>query len=61
VRLDGAVAAGPGDAAWIANAARNAAANAPVEDNERIPSTYRRELLEALVHDALADAVERAG
>jgi carbon-monoxide dehydrogenase medium subunit len=60
MRLDRAVRSGTGDAAWIAQAAREVAAAAPIEDNERISSDYRRELLEILVLDALADALERA-
>jgi len=58
VRL--AVAPGAGDAAWCAQAARAVADAAPVEDNERIPADYRRELLASLVRDVLADAMERA-
>ena len=57
VRL--AVQPGAGDAAWIDATARQAAADAPVEENERISAEYRRELIEALARDALADAVER--
>jgi aerobic carbon-monoxide dehydrogenase medium subunit len=60
VRLDNAVEAGNGDAAWIARSARAVAAAAPIEENERSPVAYRRELVEALAHDALADAVGRA-
>jgi carbon-monoxide dehydrogenase medium subunit len=60
VRLDRAVTPGAADAAWVARAAREVAVAAPIEENERIPSDYRRELLESLVHDALSDAVERA-
>ena len=43
-----------------AEAARAAAAAAPVEDNERFSAEYRRELVEALTRDALTDALERA-
>lgn len=60
VRLDGVIEAGSGDATWIARSARAVAAAAPIEENERSPVEYRRELVEALAHDALADAVERA-
>jgi carbon-monoxide dehydrogenase medium subunit len=60
VRLDNAIESGNGDAGWIARSARAVAVAAPIEENERISVAYRRELVEALVHDALADAVERA-
>lgn len=60
VRLDHAVEPGRGDAAWAAAAARAVAAAAPIEPNERIPASYRRELVEALAGDALRDAAERA-
>jgi CO/xanthine dehydrogenase FAD-binding subunit len=50
---------GAGDAGWIDATARRAAADAPVEQNERISADYRRELVEALARDALADALER--
>jgi aerobic carbon-monoxide dehydrogenase medium subunit len=60
VRLDRAVEAGNGDATWIARSACAVAAAAPIEENERSPVEYRRELVEALAHDALTDAVERA-
>jgi aerobic carbon-monoxide dehydrogenase medium subunit len=60
VRLDHAIESGRGNAGWIARSARAVAAAAPIEENERISVAYRRELVEALAHDALADAVERA-
>jgi carbon-monoxide dehydrogenase medium subunit len=59
VRLDRAVEAGSGDAAWLVRSARAVAAAAPIEENERSSVEYRRELVEALAHDALADAVGR--
>jgi carbon-monoxide dehydrogenase medium subunit len=59
VRLDQAVPPGSGDADWATQTARAVAAAAPVEENERIPVAYRRELVEALTCDALKDAVER--
>jgi len=59
LRLD-APAGGNVDATWAAEAARAAAAAAPVEDNERFSAEYRRELVEALARDALSDARERA-
>jgi len=38
----------------------DAAAAAPdIADAEGIPAVYRRDLVRALVHDALADAMER--
>ncbi|MCC7346530.1 MAG: FAD binding domain-containing protein [Variibacter sp.] len=45
---------------WAARAAAALADAAAIEDNERIPSDYRRELLAALLQDALADAWSRA-
>lgn len=60
VRLDSAVRPGTSDPGWVANAARSVALAAEIEENERISAEYRRELLEALVRDALDDAVERA-
>jgi carbon-monoxide dehydrogenase medium subunit len=60
VRLDHAVPKGAGDADWSAQAARAVAAAAPIEENERISVEYRRELVETLAHDALADALESA-
>jgi CO/xanthine dehydrogenase FAD-binding subunit len=60
VRLERAVPSGAGDAAWIARAVGEVALAAPIDDNERIPSDYRRELLESLIQDALSDALERA-
>jgi aerobic carbon-monoxide dehydrogenase medium subunit len=60
VRLDHAIESGSGDASWLGRSARAVAAAAPIEENERISAAYRRELVEALAHDALADAVERA-
>jgi carbon-monoxide dehydrogenase medium subunit len=51
---------GVSDEVAAARLASAMAAVAPVEDNERIPAAYRRDLLEALIRDALADALERA-
>lgn len=45
---------------WARTAARAVAAAAEIEENERVPAVYRRELLEALVQDALEEARERA-
>lgn len=59
VRLDGAIAPGTGDAAWIARAAEQIATAAEIEENERIASEFRRELLAACTRDALGDAMER--
>jgi aerobic carbon-monoxide dehydrogenase medium subunit len=60
VRLDSAIEGGSGDMDWIARSARAVAAAAQIEENERLSAAYRRELIETLAHDALADAVERA-
>jgi carbon-monoxide dehydrogenase medium subunit len=59
-RLDHAIEGGRGDTGWIARSAHAVATAAPIEENERVSVAYRRELVEALAHDALADAVERA-
>lgn len=45
---------------WAAEAARSVAAQAPVEDNVRMPEDYRREVLQALVEDTLRDAMRRS-
>jgi len=58
VRLDRAIPTGVGNAEWAGRAARAVAAAAPIEDNERISTEYRRELIETLAHDALTEAVE---
>jgi carbon-monoxide dehydrogenase medium subunit len=52
---------GASDAEALARAASAMAAAAPIEENERIPAAYRRDLFGALIRDALADALERAG
>ena len=43
-----------------AQIAQTIAARAEIEESERIPVEYRRELLAALAEDAVADALERA-
>jgi carbon-monoxide dehydrogenase medium subunit len=58
VLLDGTWPGGSDDAA-AAHVSSAMAAAAPVEENERIPAAYRRDLLGALIADALADALER--
>jgi carbon-monoxide dehydrogenase medium subunit len=45
---------------WARTAARAVAAAAEIEENERVPAEYRRELLEALVQEAFEEARERA-
>jgi carbon-monoxide dehydrogenase medium subunit len=60
VRLDGGIQHGVRDAGWLTRAARAVATAAPIEENERICAEYRRELIEALAHDALAEALESA-
>jgi carbon-monoxide dehydrogenase medium subunit len=60
VRLDGGIQHGLRDAGWLTRAARAVATAAPIEENERICAEYRRELIEALAHDALAEALESA-
>lgn len=60
LRLDHAVPKGFGAADWIEPAARAIAAAAPIEENERISTEYRRELVAALAHGALTDALENA-
>lgn len=49
------------DAAWTAEVAAAAGAAIQPDDDERIPSVYRRELAVTLVVRALAAAIERAG
>lgn len=53
------VSPGTGDADWIARTADAVAARAEIDENERISSDFRRELLAACAKGALADAVER--
>jgi carbon-monoxide dehydrogenase medium subunit len=60
IRLDHALPKGIGEADWVSRAARAVAAAAPVEENERISSEYRRELVETLAHGALTEALENA-
>lgn len=47
-------------AGWSARIAPAVAAAVKIEDNERTPLVFRRELVERLVRDALDDALERA-
>ncbi len=44
------------DAGWAARAARAVADAADIEDTARMPADYRRDILAAMVEDALADA-----
>jgi carbon-monoxide dehydrogenase medium subunit len=63
VRLDAAIpqnAFDTPDPAWVGRVADVVAAAAEIEENERVPVDYRRELLTSLARDALADAVESA-
>jgi carbon-monoxide dehydrogenase medium subunit len=53
------VASGAGNADWIARTADAVAAGAEIDENERISSEFRRELLAACTRDALGDAMER--
>jgi carbon-monoxide dehydrogenase medium subunit len=48
-------------AGWSREVAQVMAAALEIEDNERVPVEYRRELVAALVEDALEEAQERAG
>jgi aerobic carbon-monoxide dehydrogenase medium subunit len=50
----------PRDPAWAARIAEAVAAAIEVEEGERVPAAYRRELLAVLVREALAEAAERA-
>ncbi len=63
VRLDaagqGAIGASIDERNWMPALADAAAADPDIEDAEGIPAVYRRDLVRALVHDALVDAVER--
>lgn len=45
---------------WSRNVAQEMATAVEVEDNERVPVEYRRELLATLAEDALEEAQERA-
>ncbi len=45
---------------WSARIAAAVAAAVEIEDNERIPIVFRRELVERLARDTLDDALERA-
>jgi carbon-monoxide dehydrogenase medium subunit len=45
---------------WSARIASAVAAAVEIEDNERIPIAFRRELVERLTRDALDEALERA-
>jgi aerobic carbon-monoxide dehydrogenase medium subunit len=63
VRVDDLVP--PEDAAiitagWSARIAAAVAAAVAIEDNEKIPIVFRRELVERLLRDTLNDALERA-
>lgn len=48
------------DSDWPVRAAKAVAEAAPVEDSERLPEEYRREVLQALVEDVLRDAMGRS-
>ena len=45
---------------WTARVASAIAGAVEIEDNERIPTVFRRELVERLTRDALDEALERA-
>jgi carbon-monoxide dehydrogenase medium subunit len=45
---------------WSARIASAVAAAVEIEDNERTPIVFRRELVERLTRDALDEAMERA-
>lgn len=53
---DAAPPAGTGHPEWSSHAAKAVADAADIEDNQRMPAAYRREILAALVEDALRDA-----
>jgi carbon-monoxide dehydrogenase medium subunit len=59
VRAEAQIAPGTGDADWIARSAGAVAASAQIDENERIASAFRRELLAACTKGALGDAMER--
>jgi aerobic carbon-monoxide dehydrogenase medium subunit len=59
VCADDRLAPGPGDADWISRTANAVAADAEIEESERISSMFRRELLAACAQGALGDAMER--
>lgn len=62
-RLDSAVPIGEvqlADAAWAEEAARSVAAIVTPEEDARIPARYRQELVQTLVHRALAQAADAA-
>jgi carbon-monoxide dehydrogenase medium subunit len=63
VRLNPAIPPGSVDTrdpGWVIRMAEAVAAATEIEDDERISAEYRRELLAALLQDALADARRRA-
>jgi carbon-monoxide dehydrogenase medium subunit len=63
VRLDAAVPPGIADGrdpVWSARIAEAVAAAATVEETEQVPAIFRRDLLGALLRDALDDAAGRA-
>jgi hypothetical protein len=45
---------------WSARVASEVAAVVDIDDNERIPIVFRRELVERLTREALHEALERA-
>jgi carbon-monoxide dehydrogenase medium subunit len=63
VRLDALAPVGEADAhhpGWPAEIANAVSAAAVIEENDRIPTAYRRELLALLLTEALTEARERA-
>jgi carbon-monoxide dehydrogenase medium subunit len=61
VRLESFAPSGPPrDAGWAARTAAAVAQAADIEENERVPKEYRRELLAVLAEDALNDALGRS-